>query len=99
MKLAILAAALVLAGAKPAPAPEADAPPPVPAEGFDRMNLHREQPGCVPIARQVAELGRGGNRAQRLDRLPPGHAFLAVDRRVNGCREVTLLRDERRRRR
>lgn len=99
MKRAILAAALMLVGAKPVPAPEADGPAPVPAESMDRMNVHRDRSGCVPIDRQVAERSGRDTRAQRLDRLPPGFAFLAVDRQINGCREVTLLSDERRRRR
>ena len=107
MKLVILAAALVLPGSSAPPASSASlAPPaapgawepPVSADRSDRMNLYRQKPGCRSIPDQVAGADRRYDGA-RLDRLPQGHTVLAVERHVDGCREVVLLRDERRRRR
>ena len=64
---------------------------------LDRMNVYRMRPGCVPVQQQVA---RGERRhGTRLDQQPPGQAFLAVDRMVDGCREVALIAEERRRQR
>lgn len=64
---------------------------------LDRMNVYRMHPGCVPMQQQVA---RGERRnGTRLDRQPPGQAFFAVDRIVDGCREVTLIAEEQRRQR
>lgn len=90
--------ALLCIGAAP---PQAEAP--VPAQsapelnphGFDRMNAMPARPDCVSIPRQVA----GEDRRQdgtRLDRQPPGRLILAVDRRVNGCPEVTFANQQRR---
>jgi hypothetical protein len=63
---------------------------------LDPMNVYRSRSGCVPIAQQVA---RGERRnGTRLDQQPPGQGFLAVDRMVDGCREVTLIAEEQRRR-
>ena len=74
----------------PAEAPQAK-------PSFDQMNVYRQPPGCPPIEQQIA---RGERRnGTRLDQQPPGHAFLAVDRRVNGCQEAVLVSEERRRQR
>ena len=73
----------------------AEAPPAKPS--FDRMNVYRQLPGCTPIEQQIARGERQGGT--RLDQQPPGHAFLAVDRRVNGCQEVALVSEEQRRQR
>ncbi len=101
MKLAILAAALMLPGAGAPPAPSAapdGAKPPVAADRFDRMNLYRERPGCRSIPDQVAGEDRRYD-GTRLDRLPQGRALLAVERQVDGCREAVLVSEERRRQR
>lgn len=96
-RLAFVPLALLCIGAaappatSPAPAtPSADAQP-----SLDRMNAMRDQPGCTSIAQQVS----GENRrydANRLDRQPPGRLLLAVDRQVNGCREVTFANGQQR---
>jgi hypothetical protein len=82
--------------AEPGADQRAEAPQTVPP-GLDRMNVYRSPAGCVPIEQQVARGGRRGGT--RLDQQPPGHAFFAVDRMVDGCREVTLIAEEQRRRR
>lgn len=102
MKLVIVAAALMAAGAPPtaAPAPvvQGQAAPPADPEAFQRdaMNVHRNMPGCKSILRQVQEEGKSaaGRRTESrtLDREPAAHLLLAVDRHVGGCREVTFLR-------
>jgi hypothetical protein len=74
----------------------AEAPQDV-APSLDPMNVYRTRPGCVPLEQQVA---RGERRnGTRLDQQPPGQSFFAVDRMVDGCREVTLIAEERRRQR
>lgn len=69
-----------------------------PADGMDPMNLYRTRPGCVSIPRQVAGEDRE-YRGTRLDQLPPGKLLLAVERRVDGCPEIVLASEERRRER
>jgi hypothetical protein len=101
MKL-VIAAAMLAAGAPPAAAPSPAAQgqpaPSGPAEDFqsDRMNVHRNMAGCKSVLRQVQEEGKSAadRRAESrtLDREPPAHLLLAVDRHVGGCREVTFLR-------
>jgi hypothetical protein len=86
MKLAIVAAALMLAGTG---APQS-APP-------NTMNRYQKQPRCASIPQQVAGEDRRYN-GTRLDRQPPGQLLLAVDRQVDGCHEAVLMRDELRRR-
>jgi hypothetical protein len=89
MKLAILAAALLL----PASAPAPDAPP-AQAKAPDQLgiqNAHSDRAGCTPIVQQVAGENRV-YRGTRLDQQPPAQLLLAVDRQVGGCREVTFLR-------
>jgi hypothetical protein len=54
-------------------------------------NVHFQPPGCLPIARQVAGENRV-HRGTRLDRQPQAKLLLAVDRQVEGCREVTIVR-------
>jgi hypothetical protein len=102
MKLLIAAAALLLAGPPPAAAPEPAAQGRLPAPALpersnaDPMNIHRDRAGCRSVLRQVqeeskrAEVRRG--EARTLDREPSAHLLLAVDRQVDGCREVTFLR-------
>jgi hypothetical protein len=85
----------------PAPGSAAAVPPlaevrPPPPDSLDRINAFREGPGCTSIPRQVAGTDRSRN-GTRLDQQPPGRAILAVDRQVNGCHEVALLSQERRR--
>jgi hypothetical protein len=100
MKLVIVAAALLVAGAPPATAPQPAPVEPGPATSVPRpsdgMNFHRGRAGCTPILRQVQEASKRAdvrrNEARTLDREPPAHLLLAVDRQVNGCREVTFVR-------
>ena len=96
--LAFVPLALLCIGAAPArdaaPAPAQSAPELNP-HSFDRMNAMPARPDCVSIPRQVA----GEDRSQdgtRLDRQPPGRLILAVERRVNGCPEVTFANGIRR---
>lgn len=96
----IIAAALLLpvsaaAGVGPAEeaTPEPSAVAPDPASMPNLMDTGG--PGCPSIARQVAdaneELAERRGDIRTLDREPPAHAFLAVDRHVDGCRKVTFL--------
>lgn len=70
-------------------------PPQIALPNYDPLNLYRERPGCTPVPQQVA--GTERRNGTRLDQQPPGRALLAVDRQVDGCREVTFISDERRR--
>jgi hypothetical protein len=98
-KLAFIPLALLCVGAA---APRADTAP-RPAQtapelnphSFDRMNIMPARPDCVSIPRQVAGDDRRYD-GTRLDRQPPGRLILAVDREVNGCREVAFANGERR---
>lgn len=93
MKIALLAAAAMLPVTGTAQAPEParnSAPRQVPGMVSPDRN------GCVPIARQISGQDRAPS-GTRLDQQPKGEVLLAVDRIVNGCREVTLISDERRR--
>ncbi len=90
-------ASLCLGAAPPQPGPSA--PSQVPGTdatpSFDRMNVMPGQPACVSIPRQVAGEDRRYD-GTRLDRQPPGRLILAVDRRFNGCPEVTFANQQRR---
>jgi hypothetical protein len=99
MKLLVIATALIL----PASAPVEPAQPALPARTLPPppMSGDREMPNafsaggpeCMPIARQVDAEKRRLRRddARTLDREPMAFGFLAVDRQVGGCREVTFL--------
>ena len=67
--------------------------PPAEATGepFRMPNALGSGPGCLPLVVQVAgdKRERPGNR---LDQQPPAQLLLAVDRHVDGCREVTFVR-------
>ena len=98
MKLIILAAALLLpASATPPPAPsapDADRPAFPEPRGSGMPNAFELRSGCLPILQQVqdqAKRDRTGD-SRTLDREPPAALLLAVDRQVNGCREVTFVR-------
>lgn len=94
MKIALLAAlALPLAGAGQAPDPEAPNASPEPQQAARNM-LDEPRPGCTPIVVQVAGEDRE-YRGTRLDQQPPTRLLNAVDRRVDGCREVTFVNDQR----
>ena len=60
----------------------------------DRMNLFGQPGHCRSFQAQIAQANKrlGGTR---LDREPPGHAFLAVDRNGSGCHELTFVSEER----
>ncbi len=96
MKIALLAAlALPIAGAAQTPDPEAGAPPAFSdPERAARNMLDEPRPGCTPIVVQVAGEDRE-SRGTRLDQQPPARLLYAVDRQVDGCREVTFVNDER----
>jgi hypothetical protein len=89
--LALLCIAAAPQGERPSPArtQAADAQP-----SFDRMNVMSDQPNCVPISRQVSGEDRS-HEGTRLDQQPPGRLILAVDRQVEGCREVTFANEQR----
>lgn len=98
MKL-IIAAALVLpigAAAEAPPAkPEALAPlNPTRADMPNLLGVGRS--GCPSIAHQIAEANRSheerADEARTLDREPAAHLLLAVDRHIDGCRQVTFVR-------
>ena len=101
MKLLILGAILATQAGSVSPpaAPEArDAPDPLtlapPAQDTDspfRMpNAFGSGPGCLPLIVQVAGEKRDPP-GSRLDQQPPAQLLLAVDRHVDGCREVTII--------
>ena len=96
MKIALLALTLALPLSAAAHSPEAPDEPRAVAEPQPHMPnaFVRERPGCMPIVQQVA----GENREYRgrtLDQQPPARLLYAVDRQVNGCREVTFVHDRR----
>ena len=96
-KLAFIPLALLSIGAAPPaerPTPAQSAPELNP-HPFDRMNAMPARPDCVSIPRQVAGDDRRYD-GTRLDRQPPGRLILAVERRVNGCPEVTFANAQRR---
>ena len=80
-------------GTQAAPPPNGEIATP-PGDGFDRMNVFLQGPGCRPILNQVA--GDRRRNGTRLDQQPPGRLILAVDRQVGGCHEVVFLGRERR---
>ena len=99
MKIALLAAlALPLAGPAQAPDPQAEAPQTFPEPQRTTRNMLQEsRPGCTPIVVQVAGEDRE-YRGTRLDQQPPAQLLYAVDREIDGCREVTFVHDEDRQR-
>lgn len=98
-KLAFVPLALLCIGAAP---PQAEPAPssgpqivPTPDGFVHDMNVMRNRADCVPIPRQVTGEDRRYD-GTRLDQQPPGRLILAVDRRVNGCPEVTFANQQRR---
>jgi hypothetical protein len=57
-------------------------------------NAFSDRDGCTPISVQVAGEDRE-YRGTRLDQQPPARMLYAVDRRVDGCREVTFVNERR----
>jgi hypothetical protein len=97
MKIALLVAALAAQATVPAQTPTAEAPaePRQASEPFRPMpNAFSDREGCTPIVVQVAGEDRE-YRGARLDQQPPAQLLYAVDRRVDGCREVTFVNDRR----
>lgn len=97
--VALLALSPLAASAAPSlSGPDDIAPPPggtigapgLPFDG-DRMKRPADPAGCRSFAAQVAAAKRPGGT--RLDQQPPGYAFLAVDRHVGGCHQVTFVSD------
>jgi hypothetical protein len=94
MKLALLAAlALPLTGAAQTAEPQSKASPTEPQRATRNM-LDEPRPGCTPIVVQVAGEDRE-YRGTRLGQQPPARLLYAVDRRVDGCREVTFVNEQR----
>ena len=98
MKIALLVVALAAQATVPAQAPTSETPAAQQRAWPDTIrgtaNVFSDAPGCTPIVVQVA----GDNRSYegtRLDRQPPARLLLAVDRQVDGCREVTFVTDRR----
>lgn len=89
MKIALIAAALMLPMTQPAEAPQRGFDQPSPM--FSTRQLTPDRAGCTPIAVQVAGEDRN-YRGTRLDQQPPAQLLLAVDREVDGCREATIIR-------
>ena len=95
MKIALLVAALAVQATAPAQAPSSEAA--AEPRAATRNMLQEPRPGCTPIVVQVS----GENRRYegiRLDQQPPAQLLYAVDRSVDGCREVTFVNDEDRQR-
>lgn len=93
LPLSLLAATAAIACGPPKPA-RLGVWTPVPGPEHVMPNALAERADCTPIVRQVS----GENRpavGQRLDRQPPARALLAVDRQVDGCREVTFVNQRR----
>jgi hypothetical protein len=64
-----------------------------PSELTARNLLDNGASNCRSYTQQISDVNkRLGNEARRLNQEPPAHMFLAVDRHVGGCREVTLVR-------
>ena len=78
----ILAALPLTAAATPAPPAHhaMAARAPAKCDRFGRME-------------QAAVLRRAEPRARRLDQLPPGDLQLAADRRIDGCHQPTIVRE------
>jgi hypothetical protein len=82
-----LAAAPLLGAAQPSPVQPA-APMPV-------QNPYVERSNCPETPMSLA-LKQGANpQARPLNQLPPAQAFMAVDRRVNGCAAPLLMSEAR----
>ena len=95
MKVTLLAASLALPlaapGQAPEPQPQAETPQPIfETQRTARNMLQEPRPGCTPIVVQVAGEDRE-YRGTRLDQQPPAQLLYAVDRQVDGCREVTFV--------
>ena len=88
MRALILVAALVIPAATPAAAPA----PPTAVRVIGPL-----QPIC-PVDLKVRPLKRGESaRPERLGELPPGELIYAVWRKVDGCVEPVIVREERQR--
>ena len=98
MKTALLVAALAAQATVPAQAPNAEAVPErkqsAPSPNRPMPNAFSDNEGCTPIVVQVAGEDRE-YRGTRLDQQPPARMLYAVDRRVDGCREVTFVNERR----
>jgi hypothetical protein len=102
MRLA-LAAILAFSPLAASAAPPVPPVPPVPAPtavetrtplpGHGPMNRFSQSKGCRSYGAQIADATKRRGAA-RLDQLPPGYAFLAVDRHVGGCHDVTFVNEE-----
>jgi len=97
MKIALLVAALAAQATAPAQAPTAETPAderaPWTESDQPTPNAFQSNPGCTPIVVQVSGEDRR-YEGNRLDQQPPARMLLAVDRQVNGCREVTFVNEQ-----
>lgn len=91
--LSLLAATAAIACGPPKPA-RLGVWTAVPAPERTMPNALAERSDCTPIARQVSGEDRSVT-GQRLDQQPQARALLAVDREVDGCREVTFVNQRR----
>lgn len=96
MKIPLFAFTLALPLSAAAQTPSAPVEPRAGPEFQPHMPnaFERERPGCLPIVQQIA----GENReysGSRLDQQPPARLLFAVDRQVDGCREVTFVHERR----
>ena len=107
MKLIVIAAAIAASTPGPAAPAESQSRAPAPTErrGMhlqvapptalrEMPNAFDQRPGCTPVIRQVQDQERRSREGdtRTLDREPPANLLLAVDREVDGCREVTFVR-------
>ncbi|MFN3388550.1 MAG: hypothetical protein ACK40O_06420 [Allosphingosinicella sp.] len=83
----IVLPALFLALAAPVPA----AAPPTPAEPSRAAPLKSEAPCPYDVAMRHAR-ERGPMRSEKLGELPPADMFQAVARKVDGCLEPVIVR-------
>jgi len=97
MKL-IMTVALLLPLTAAAPPAEPAKPAPVPSArvAADMPNFSAGRPDCPSFARQIAEETKAWREraleARTLNREPPAHLLLAVDRHENGCHKLTFVR-------
>lgn len=89
MRAIVILAALPLLGAAAPPLRQPAAPMPV-------QSPYREAGDCPDTPMSLARKQGASPKARKLGELPPAQAFMAVDRRVDGC-PMPMLASELRR--
>jgi len=84
-----LTAAVATLGAPPVNLVRPDAPPL--ADILPTPNAYREPPQCKDATVKVVDR-YGQPLTQRLGDLPPGALQYAIDRKIGGCRVITVVR-------